>query len=116
MRAAAAVGESARATPGIRLFGDFAVRVGSRMIADTDWRLRRARALVKLLALAPGHRLHREQIVDLLWPDLETAASANTLHQTLHAARRALGDAAPLPGWTRDCSWQQQRPTRPAES
>jgi DNA-binding SARP family transcriptional activator len=34
---------------------------------DDAWRLRRARTLVKLLTLAPRHRLHREQVVDALW-------------------------------------------------
>ena len=33
-----------------------------------EWRSRRPPALVKLLALAQGHRLHREQAMDQLWP------------------------------------------------
>ena len=47
--------------------------------------------LVKLLALAPGHRLHREQLLDALWPELDPVAAANNLHQVVHVARRALG-------------------------
>jgi len=43
----------------IRLLGGFFVSVGSRTIQEGVWRLRKAAALVKLLALAPGHRLHR---------------------------------------------------------
>jgi hypothetical protein len=39
-------------------------------MGDASWRLRKAAGLVKLLALAEGHRLHREQAMDLLWPDL----------------------------------------------
>ena len=54
----------------IRLLGDFEVSVGTRTIEDASWRLRKAASLVKLLALAPGHRLHRERAMDLLWPDL----------------------------------------------
>ncbi len=46
--------------------------------------------MVKLLALAPGHRLHREQVMDLLWPDLGRTAASNNLREALHAARRAL--------------------------
>ncbi|HEU5441188.1 MAG TPA: hypothetical protein VFU88_18020 [Ktedonobacterales bacterium] len=34
---------------------------------DDAWRRRRARTLVKLLALAPRRRQHREQVVDALW-------------------------------------------------
>ena len=43
---------------------------------------------MKLLALAPGHRLHREQAMDLLWPKSSTQAASNSLRQVLHAARR----------------------------
>jgi len=49
--------------------------------------------LVKLLALAPGHRLHREQAVDLLWPDSGRRAASNSLRSTLHAARKVLDPA-----------------------
>jgi hypothetical protein len=31
-------------------------------VPERAWRLKKARELVKLLALAPGHRLHREQV------------------------------------------------------
>ena len=48
------------------LLGGFRVSVGSRTIEDSQWRLRKTAALVKLLALAAGHRLHREQAMDLL--------------------------------------------------
>lgn len=55
-----------------------------------QWRLRKAKALVTMLALAPGQRRHREQVLDRLWPDLEPAAAARNLHQTLYVARRTL--------------------------
>jgi predicted ATPase/DNA-binding SARP family transcriptional activator/DNA-binding CsgD family transcriptional regulator len=72
------------------LLGGFRVSVGSRAIEEGQWRLRKAAALVKVLALAPGHRLHREQAMDLLWPDLGTRAASNNLRQVLHGARRIL--------------------------
>ncbi|MGH2627686.1 MAG: AfsR/SARP family transcriptional regulator, partial [Anaerolineales bacterium] len=75
----------------IDLLGGFRVTVGNQAIDDTAWKLRKARALVKILALAPGHRMHQEQILNHLWPDLLPHAAINNLHQTLHAARRALG-------------------------
>jgi len=73
----------------IRLLGGFQVWVGSRTIEENVWRLRKAASLVKLLALSPGHRLHREQVMDALWPDLGKKAASNNMRQTLHAARRA---------------------------
>ena len=78
----------------IRLLGGFEVTVGARRIEEGAWRLRKAANLIKLLALAPGHRLHREQIMDALWPDLGTRAASNNLRQTLHGVRRTLDPAA----------------------
>ncbi|MGW4568363.1 BTAD domain-containing putative transcriptional regulator [Streptomyces sp. NPDC004561] len=77
----------------IRLLGGFAVTVEDRPVAAGAWRLRKARSLLKLLSLAPGHRMHRERLYDLLWPDLDPTAAANNLHQVLHAVRRALASA-----------------------
>ena len=74
----------------IRLLGGFSVSVGDRTVWEDAWRLRKAASLVKLLALAPGHRLHREQVMELLWPDLGRMAASNNLRQALHTARQAL--------------------------
>jgi DNA-binding SARP family transcriptional activator len=74
----------------IELLGEFGVTVGGRRVPPEAWPLRKARALVKLLALAPGHRLHREQVMDALWPDLEPRAAANQLRKAVHVARKAL--------------------------
>ena|SRR5215207_5937290 len=60
----------------VRLLGGFKVSVGSRSIEGGAWRLRKAASLVKLLALAGGHSLHREQTMDLLWPDLGKKAAS----------------------------------------
>ncbi|MGH3023782.1 MAG: ATP-binding protein, partial [Gaiellaceae bacterium] len=53
---------------------------------------RRAADLVKLLALAPGHSLHRERAVEAIWPTLEREAAFANLHKAAHLARRAIGD------------------------
>jgi predicted ATPase/DNA-binding SARP family transcriptional activator len=75
----------------IRLLSGFAVQVDGAEVPDDAWRLRKARALVKLLALAPGNRMHRDQACALLWPGKEDArALNNNLHQAVYAARRAL--------------------------
>jgi predicted ATPase/DNA-binding SARP family transcriptional activator/DNA-binding CsgD family transcriptional regulator len=84
--------DSDRATEAVRvkLLGGFSVSVGDREIGQSDWRLKKAAALVKLLALAPGHRLHREQIMDLLWPNSGRQAASSSLRKTLHSARKVL--------------------------
>ncbi len=78
----------------IWLLGGFQVSVGQRNINDVEWRLRKARGLLKLLALAPGHRLHRDQAVERLWPGMNPEAAANNLHYAMHVARRTLEPAA----------------------
>jgi DNA-binding SARP family transcriptional activator len=84
----------------ITLLGRFAVAVGGVPVAEAGWKRRHAAAVVKVLALAPGRRLHREQVIDLLWPDDTTAAAAPKLHKAAHYARRAIGvpDAVVLRG------------------
>jgi DNA-binding SARP family transcriptional activator len=77
----------------IRLLGGLEVTVGDRLVAADAWRLRKAKTLVKLLALARGQRLHREALVAVLWPDRDVASATNNLHQALYSARRVLGGA-----------------------
>ncbi len=78
----------------IGLLGGFSASVDGVAVPETAWRLKKARELVKLLALADGHRLHREQAMDELWRELDPAAAANNLNQAVHVARRALGAEA----------------------
>jgi hypothetical protein len=75
----------------INLLGGFTVSVDDVVIPDHAWSRRHAAGLVKLLALAPARRLHREQILDALWPELAPAQSSPRLHKAAHYARRALG-------------------------
>jgi two-component SAPR family response regulator len=75
----------------ITLLGGFSVLVAGVPVPHHAWRRRAASAVVKLLALSEGHSLHREQVVDLLWPDLSPAGAMPRLHQAAHYARSALG-------------------------
>ena len=87
-------GGGAPETLRIWLLGGFRVSVGSRSIGGEEWHLRKAGSLLKVLALSPGHRLHREQAMELLWPDLDSKAALNNLHYALHVARRTLEPSA----------------------
>ena len=76
---------------GLRLLGAFDVTIdGSARSAG--WPTRRSMELVELLALAPQHRLVRDQVIDALWPQLDSAAGAANLRKAAHHARQALGD------------------------
>ncbi len=83
---------SADSNPALRLFllGTFRVSVGTQVIDHAKWRRRKASALLKILALAPAHHLHREQIIDLLWPNARPEDGANNFHQALYLARHVL--------------------------
>ncbi|MFD6415499.1 ATP-binding protein [Streptomyces sp. NPDC060194] len=77
------------------LLGGFRVsRDGGPEVA-ARWPRPNARALVKLLAVTPGHRLHREQVMEACWPDAEPRAAAGRLRVALHAARHALEPELP---------------------
>ncbi len=75
----------------VRLIGGFRVEVDGIPVAHEAWRRRRGADLVKLLALAPQHRMHRDQVMNVLWPDLGATAAAANLRKAVHLARRALG-------------------------
>ena len=75
----------------ITLLGGFAVTVDGAAVPADAWSRRHASALVKVLALARSRRLHRDQVIDLLWPDTPPEAAMPRLHKAAHFARRALG-------------------------
>ena len=74
----------------VRLLGGFGVFIGVRGVPERAWRLKKAAVLTTLLALAQDHRLHQEQVMEILWPSLAPKAASNNLRQALYAARRAL--------------------------
>ena len=82
--------EAVQSKASIRLLGRFEVVVDGVSVDDSAWRGRKAQQLVKLLAVATGRSLHREQIADALWPDLDAEAADRQLHKAIHAARRAI--------------------------
>jgi DNA-binding SARP family transcriptional activator len=79
-----------RPEPSARIFllGRFAVEVGGRVVPAASWRKRRPIEVLAALALAPGRVLHREELIDRIWPDKELEAGANNLHRALHDLRR----------------------------
>ncbi len=87
----------------VDLLGDFRLRAGGAELPASAWRSQRAASLTKLLALEPGHALHRERLCDLLWPTFEPDAAANNLRQALHQARATL-QSLPLPAGSLLCN------------
>ncbi|HEV3031730.1 MAG TPA: BTAD domain-containing putative transcriptional regulator, partial [Polyangia bacterium] len=75
----------------IQLLGKFSVAVDGATIPPEAWRRERGAALVKLLAVTAGHRLHREQVMESFWPGLDREAAGANLRKAVLFARRALG-------------------------
>src|SRR5215218_832069 len=74
----------------IQLLGRFQVVVGD--VAVPTWTRKHPAHLVKLLALQPHHRVHREQVLDLLWPDDPLEIAVPKLHKAAHFARKQTGE------------------------
>lgn len=58
------------------------------MLLDRTWARSRAKALLKVVALEG--QIHRDRVMDLLWPDLDAQAGAANLRKSLHHLRTAV--------------------------
>jgi DNA-binding SARP family transcriptional activator len=74
----------------IHLLGPFRAVVDGVPVHERRWERRHAKLLVKVLALQHSQQLHREQLIDLLWPDEDLESAARNLHKVIHLARHAL--------------------------
>jgi DNA-binding SARP family transcriptional activator len=73
----------------IRLLGGFEIRNGTDTVIGADWRPAKAAALVKILALQPGRTMHRDQLIDLLWPNADAEAGGSSFYKNVHHLRAA---------------------------
>ena len=74
----------------VDVLGRFEVRVNGVAVSAESWKRAASAHLVKLLALSPGHRLHREQAMEALWLETSPDAGSANLRKAVHFARRAL--------------------------
>src|ERR1700694_1484869 len=74
----------------IATLGRFEVRRKHELLTGGNWSRRKVVDLFKLLLSAEQHRLHREQIQEILWPDSSLEQASNSLGKTLYLLRRAL--------------------------
>jgi DNA-binding SARP family transcriptional activator len=82
----------------ITCFGGFRFEVDGRAIDITEVRAR-ARSALRLLATHTGQMVHREVLIEALWPELPPAAATRNLQVTISALRglleRACGAGRP---------------------
>ena len=76
----------------IELLQSFRVVIGDEEFDADAWPGRRPAELVQLLALADGHRLLRDQVIEALWPHLDVDAGGANLRKAAHHVRHALGN------------------------
>ncbi len=74
----------------ISLFGRFEVSLDGQRLGSDAFR-KRASELLKLLALSPKHALHRDQLIEMLWPGKSPASGANNLYRAVHDLRSVVG-------------------------
>ncbi|WP_375425712.1 BTAD domain-containing putative transcriptional regulator [uncultured Friedmanniella sp.] len=80
---------AAPASVELRGLGGFSLRVGG---TEAGWSVLRprVRALLLRLALQHGRPIHREQLVDELWPDASLASGIRSLQVAVSAVRQCL--------------------------
>lgn len=78
----------------VHLLGQFCVERKNQNewlpVDNRIWHRRRARALLGCLLTNPGRRLGREQVMELLWPNLDIDIAANRLNGAVHELRQIL--------------------------
>lgn len=73
----------------VTCFGTFSVVVEGQAV-DLNGTKPRVRSLLRLLALNAGHAVHREAIVDALWPEADAETGTRNLQVAISALRQVL--------------------------
>ena len=87
----------------VLLLGSFEVEVDGVQVDTSRWP-RRAGSLLRMLAVAPGRRRLRDEVIDIFWPNAPPETGASNLRSTVQLLRRSLGGQDPSPiqserGW-----------------
>jgi DNA-binding SARP family transcriptional activator len=79
----------------VRTLSPFRVWRGDSPVKPHEWQREKARQLFQLLITTRGQWLQREQIVDLLWPDLSADSAIRDFKVALNALNHALEPKRP---------------------
>lgn len=60
------------------------------VVPASAWQSRKARDLLKVLMCRRGRPIHREQLMELLWPDEDPKRTSNRLSVALSTVRAVL--------------------------
>ena len=84
----------------LHLLGPFRAVVDGVEVEASRIPRKTARLVAKLLALAPGHKMHREQLIEILSPEMDTDAGLNKLRKALPNTK-----VHPSHAWTSGDEW-----------
>lgn len=95
--------DSARPTPlerkapflDIRCLGPFMVLRDGRLVPLEQFGRRRSLTLLKILLTRYGRQVHREELMELLWPEADPRSANALLNVVVHYLRRGLEPSAP---------------------
>jgi LuxR family transcriptional regulator, maltose regulon positive regulatory protein len=88
-------------TPRLQIYclGDFRVERDRAALGDSAWKSKRAKTLLKMLLARDDHKLLRDQVMDMLWPEADPEKQRVAYNVMLHRMRKTLEpDAGPEPG------------------
>lgn len=88
---------SSRVAPTIRSLGGFEVLRNGNPVVPAEWQSKKSRDLLKLLVARRGKPIHRESIIDILWPGMGSPGADNRLSVALSRARTILDPRKQLP-------------------
>jgi DNA-binding SARP family transcriptional activator len=73
----------------ITVFGQFSIAIGG-LAVDLTTAKPRVRSLLRLLASQAGRPVHRERLIDALWPDADAETGTRNLQVAISALRQVL--------------------------
>ncbi len=79
----------------VRTLGEFGVWRGEQKVQSVEWQREKARQLFQLLITNRQRWLMRDQIVDLLWPELDSESAVRDFKVALNALNRAIEPQRP---------------------
>ncbi|MBI4213375.1 MAG: winged helix-turn-helix domain-containing protein [Chloroflexi bacterium] len=83
-------GRRGRPSVEFHCFGQFRVMRGGQELHPRRFKRRKSLDLLKILVARRGRPIHREALVELLWPDADLDDASNNLRVVLHDLRHAL--------------------------
>jgi len=79
----------------VRTLGRFVLYRGTEEVSGREWQREKARSLLQLLMVNRKRHLHRDQILDALWPGLDTDAASSHFKVVFNAMLNVIEPGRP---------------------